>query len=245
MSEPSKLQTALDAIIQGRKWYVWKPKLKSKRKRTMNGLSLNFNHLFRDSEGGKAKCLWCGQKDPIIECPVTDEMRAEFARYASENGRTWRDKLNIEWSTSSAFNYGALLRFRNSIGPSKLKHIHGDAIAWENAKSLRAASPSPSHPVSLPLTLDQRCQWLEALAVFVAIAGEPESGSPIRLDEKPACLRLASLGLLEAEPGTDFTFRRTAAGNRFLDAMTETFAVSATNWTAARVPPATTRAIHV
>ena len=48
----------------------------------------------------------------------TPEQLAALVAYARENGRTWKSRLNHDWSTGQST--GALQQVRNSFGPSWL-----------------------------------------------------------------------------------------------------------------------------
>lgn len=83
-------------------------------------------HLFKTGHRQEC-CQWCGRPmmvmtDPSFEdCSVHDELRERIARFASENGRTWKAKLRQLWTSGK--DEGLLRQARNIIGPSGIDRI--------------------------------------------------------------------------------------------------------------------------
>jgi hypothetical protein len=77
------------------------------------------SHLLK-SKFIQCECRWCGKR--YGDCQVTMEMRDAIAKYAQENGRTWKRKLSDEWT--AGHNIGPVLQqVRNILGPSQLYKI--------------------------------------------------------------------------------------------------------------------------
>lgn len=52
--------------------------------------------------------------------PLTTEELTALQRFAAQNGRTWKSKLNELWASGRNENSGPLRTIRNDFGPSWL-----------------------------------------------------------------------------------------------------------------------------
>jgi hypothetical protein len=58
----------------------------------------------------------------MLGCPITYEIRRAIVRFADENGRFWKRKLQDIWIKTDSPN-AELQQFRNIAGPSRLLKI--------------------------------------------------------------------------------------------------------------------------
>ena len=47
---------------------------------------------------GQCKCLWCGRWRQTFEPCWPDDVKDALAKWAGDNGRTWKSKLLSAWS---------------------------------------------------------------------------------------------------------------------------------------------------
>lgn len=96
-------------------------------------------HVFRSSFG-QCECLYCGRRRDGRACPMSADLREALAKFARENGRSWKAALRDLWESGD--DAGELRQIRNIVGPTQLSRLPTrlvDAIATTPPRVLKYA----------------------------------------------------------------------------------------------------------